>query len=104
MERELSKPEGFPEPPFPMAQDWIWPGVFAALLAKHQEHPMVDAEHMLGGLYIWDSEALEEFWPDRRAMRKCLRAIAAIDRAPTEYWLEAYDARKSAGDDYFSQT
>ncbi len=100
MESDLRKLEGFPEPPFPLARDWTWPGIFAATLAKDQGQSMVDVEHLLGGLYIWDSEALEEFWPDRREMRRCLRAIAAIDRAPLEYWLEVYDARKAEGDDY----
>jgi hypothetical protein len=66
----------------------------AAMLAHSRAAIAVEVADLLAGMYIYDWERLQKYWPEQDGIEEYLQLICRISPQRWHYWIEFYDQQR----------
>ena len=66
----------------------------AAMLAHSRAASAVEVADLLAGMYIYDWERLQKYWPEQDGIEEYLQQICRISPQRWHYWIEFYDQQR----------
>jgi hypothetical protein len=66
----------------------------AAMLAHSRAAISVEVADLLAGMYIYDWERLQKYWPEQDGIEEYLQQICRISPQRWHYWIEFYDQQR----------
>lgn len=64
------------------------------MVARSRAAAQVEVADLLAGMYIYEWDRLESFWPDRDGIEEFLRKICAVSPQRWNHWIEMYDQQR----------
>jgi|GEM_PF-820014 len=77
-----------------LTQDLARAESLAAMLAHSRAAIAVEVADLLAGMYIYDWERLQKYWPEQDGIEEYLQQICRISPQRWHYWIEFYDQQR----------